>query len=71
MRLPYEPREGENASVVVHARSKDYTLPDISAFVSASAGRADRRAVAGAARVGAHGGSPFVLIVIGIASVLR
>ncbi len=32
-RLPYELREGKNSSVLVVARSKPYTLPEISAFV--------------------------------------
>ena len=32
-RLPYELREGKNASVVIRARNADYTLPEVSAFV--------------------------------------
>jgi molecular chaperone DnaK len=33
VRLPYELREGKNASVMVRARGREYTLPEISAFV--------------------------------------
>jgi molecular chaperone DnaK len=33
VRLPYELREGKNSSVLVIARGKEFTLPDISAFV--------------------------------------
>jgi molecular chaperone DnaK len=32
-RLPYELKEGKNASVLVVSRQKEYTLPEISAFV--------------------------------------
>src|SRR5580693_1063551 len=32
-RLPYELRQGKNSSVLVVARNKEYTLPEISAFV--------------------------------------
>jgi molecular chaperone DnaK len=33
VRLPYELKEGKNASVLVLSRQKEYTLPEISAFV--------------------------------------
>jgi molecular chaperone DnaK len=32
-RLPYELRQGKNSSVLVVARNKEYTLPEVSAFV--------------------------------------
>jgi molecular chaperone DnaK len=53
VRLPYELREGKNSSVLVVARNKEYTLPEISAFVlrkakaiaEASVGKSVDRAV--------------------------